>query len=280
MHASREPRAFVAHLPAPPSPLVVSVPHAGLALDAYAEALVPELDPRCDADLHVDRLVAPHLRAAEVPHLVARLSRFVCDLNRAPDDVRASAVPEHPAPRGTGPRGFVWEETTRGAPVLRRPLSLAEWRARAALHADYHATLAGALAAARERFGFAVLLDVHSMPSRGRAGHGDPGALRAECVPGDRDGTSCAPELSASVARWLAARGHSVAPNTPYRGGFITAHHGRPAEGRHALQLELRRDLYMDEDDYRAREPGFSELARLLRDLLAALATWRPGVMF
>jgi N-formylglutamate deformylase len=261
---------------APTSPLVLSVPHAGVATAGFEHALAPELDVRCDADLFVDRLY--HVGEPDGPEVsfAARLSRFVCDLNRDPDDVSAGAVPEHPAPRNTDGRGFVWAVTTAGVPALARPLSLDDWRARTALHATYHDALARALARARDRFGFAVLVDGHSMPSRGRSGHKDPGRPRADVVPGDREGTSCAPTLSRLVGDHFTSRGYGVAFNEPYKGGFITAHHGRPAENVHAIQIELRRDLYMDETTYEIVPPGFDRLQAALAALLTKLREFRP----
>jgi N-formylglutamate deformylase len=262
--------------PAPQTPVVVSVPHAGVATDGFEATMTPELDVRCDADLYVDRLY--RIGQADGPDvsLAARLSRFVCDLNRDADDVSPGAVPAHPAPRNTDGRGFIWAVTTAGVPALSRPLTLEDWRARAALHAAYHGALAQALERARERFGFAVLVDGHSMPSRGRSGHQDPGRLRADVVPGDRDGTSCAPALSRFVGDHFSSRGYSVAFNQPYKGGYITTHHGRPAANIHAIQIELRRDLYMDETTYEPREPGLTKLSSDLAALIASLQTFRP----
>lgn len=258
----------------PPSPVVVSVPHAAVATGDFAATLAASLDPRCDADLHVDALYEGLAPGAMV---VATHSRFVCDLNRHPDDVSARAVPEHPAPRNADGRGFVWELTTVGRPTLVRALTLGEWRARCDLHAAYHATLAEALARAREAFGHAVLVDGHSMPSRGAAGHADAGRLRAEIVPGDRDGASCAPALSDLVDAHFRARGFSVARNDPYRGGYITQRHGRPADRVHAIQIEVRRDLYMDESAYDLRPAGFARLRAALAELLRAVHTFAPG---
>jgi N-formylglutamate amidohydrolase len=260
----------------PSTPVVVSVPHAGVATHGFEATISPELDVRCDADLYVDRLY--HAGEAEGPEVsfAARLSRFVCDLNRDPDDVSPGAVPEHPAPRNTDGRGFVWAVTTAGVPALARPLTLEDWRARTALHATYHDALTQALARARARFGFAVLVDGHSMPSRGRSGHKDPGRVRADVVPGDREGTSCAPALSRLVGDHFVARGYSVAFNEPYKGGYITAHHGRPADDIHAIQIELRRDLYMNEATYEIVEPGFARLQATLAELVTALRTFHP----
>ena len=255
----------------PSSPLVVSVPHAGLRTAGFEATLHPELDVRCDADLFVDRLYRIGETDGPEVYVAAQTSRFVCDMNRDPDDVSQGAVPEHPAPRNTDGRGFIWAITTAGTPALARPLALDEWRERTALHAAYHDAIARALGRARERFGHAILLDGHSMPSRGRLGHKDPGRARAQVVPGDRDGASCAAALTAHVTRHFEAAGLSVAANDPYKGGYITAHHGRPADRIHAIQVELRRDLYMDEDAYSITQPGFDRLRGLIDGLVASL---------
>jgi N-formylglutamate amidohydrolase len=266
---------FEADLPDLPStPVVVSVPHAGIATAGFADPLAPSLDVRCDADLFVDALwTAAGVRGAFIR---ARLSRFVCDLNRHPGDVSARAVPDHPAPRNQDGRGFVWEVTTTGAPALARPLSLSEWEARRAVHVAYHDAIRRALDAAKARFGFALLVDGHSMPSVGRAGHRDPGRSRADIVPGDRDGTSCAHGLSALLVEHFTAHGLRVARNDPYKGGFVTAHHGRPAEGRHAIQIEMRRDLYMDEAAFAPLPEKQQRLAQILGGLLRRLDGFDP----
>ena len=257
----------------PSSPLVVSVPHAGLRTAGFERTLNPELEVRCDADLFVDRLYRIGEPEAPEVYIAAQTSRFVCDMNRDPDDVSVGAVPEHPAPRNTDGRGFIWAITTNGVPTLSRPLALDEWRERTAIHAAYHDAVTRALERARERYGYAILLDGHSMPSRGRAGHKDPGRARADVVPGDREGQSCAPALSRHVGDFFRARGFSVAFNDPYKGGFITTHHGRPADRIHAIQIELRRDLYMNEDAYEMVEPGFSTLRATLDALVFSLRT-------
>ncbi len=259
----------------PSSPLVVSVPHAGLRTAGFEQTLNPELDVRCDADLLVDRLYRIGEPEAPEVYVAAQASRFVCDMNRDADDVSPGAVPEHPAPRNADGRGFIWAITTAGVPTLSRPLALGEWRERTAIHAAYHDALTRALARARARFGYAILLDGHSMPSRGRMGHKDPGRARAQVVPGDRDGTSCAPALTEHVTRHFESAGLSVSANDPYKGGFITTHHGRPADRIHAIQVELRRDLYMDEDRFEPIEPGFSLTRSAIDALVASLRTLR-----
>ena len=261
---------------APTTPVVVSVPHAGVRTAGYEETLTPELDVRGDADLFVDRLYRIGEPDGPETYVAALLSRFVCDLNRDPDDVAPGAVPEHRAPRNVDGRGFIWAVTTSGAPALSRPLTLPEWSGRTAIHTAYHEAISRALLRARARFGFAILVDGHSMPSRGRAGHTDTGSVRADVVPGDREGTSCSPALRALVTRHFAAAGLTVRPNDPYKGGFITTHHGRPADDVHAIQIELRRDLYMDEEKFAIVQPGFDRLRALIAGLLAELRGFNP----
>jgi N-formylglutamate deformylase len=269
---------FFAQLPAiAPGPVVVSVPHAGIAVAGFDAPLSPVLDVKCDADLYVDRLYRIGEDGGPAACLAARLSRFVCELNRDPDDVSASVAPGHPAPRNTDGRGFIWAVTTSGSPALRRALTQDEWRGRAAIHAAYHGAIAAALERARAQFGFAILVDGHSMPSMGRQGHKDPGRRRAEVVPGDRDGTSCAPSISRHVGEHFRARGFSVAFNDPYKGGYITTHHGQPRSAIHAIQIELSRDLYMDETTFAIKKDGFARLRTTLAELVASLASVSVG---
>ena len=271
---ARDEDIFLATLPEPPAtPVVVSVPHAGTATLGFAGPLAADLDVRCDADLFVDELYDGSATGAYVR---ARLSRFVCDFNRHADDVSARAVPEHPAPRNLDGRGFLWEVTTRGTRALARPLALAEWEARRDAHAAYHGALAQALDRARARFGFAILVDGHSMPSVGREGHTDTGHARADIVPGDRSGSSCAPALSRLVGEHFAGHGLRVAFNDPYKGGFITAHHGQPTAGIHAIQIEMRRDLYMDEVAFQRLPEPMARLRAVLAELLRKLDGFDP----
>lgn len=282
---SAEGAFFRARVPAVlTSPVVLSVPHAGVRIAGFEDALDPALDVRGDADLFVDRLYGvgetgtdlDHLAPPSLPYVVAGHSRFVCDMNRHPDDVSPRAVPEHPAPGNADGRGFIWTVTTTGQSALRHPLSIAEWDVRRRMHTAYYAFITEALERARDQFGFAILVDGHSMPSVGRQGHTDPARERAAVVPGDRDGTSCSPALSARVGAHFHDAGYSVAFNQPYKGGFITRFHGRPRDHIHAIQIELRRDLYMDEAAFTPRPTGFRKLADTLTALLADLASFRP----
>jgi len=298
------------------SPLVVSFPHVGLAWPHDLRPK-PQVDFSRNADYEVQTLYRgiSTLGAAMVE---AHFSRLVVDLNRAGDDVAHQLVPDHPAPRprikpgvpdGPAPpgwdrpgRGVVWASamtassgTTR---ILQPPLSYAAFAARIDLyHRPYYRALELLLQRRRERFGYAVLLDAHSMP----------GTVGVDLVLGTLDGASCAEAVAGTALDALGGDAGrqsrrallSVRRDDPYRGGEIVRTFGRPAEGLHALQLEVSRRLYMDERVYRVlewpsdlrpleprarvrggvpapdrhRARNLHELVRRIRTLVAALGT-------
>ena len=132
-----------------------------------------------------------------------------------------------------------------------------------ALYKPYHSALRRLVDQAHAAFGFAILIDCHSMPS---SSFSKDEPARADIVLGDRYGTSCSGLITEALEGELRARGLSILRNKPYAGGFITEHYGRPARDRHAIQIEINRALYMDE---RTLTPtsGFAPLAAALAEL-------------
>ncbi|MCC6559547.1 MAG: N-formylglutamate amidohydrolase [Polyangiaceae bacterium] len=273
------------------SPVVVEVPHAGVHVDpeSLAWTIAPARSIGRDADLYVDALFqdAP----AEGATLVtARLSRFVVDLNRSEADCDAEAV------EGGGstpwPRGLIWRLTTDGAPVLAGRLPRRELHRRLeSVYRPYHAALHALLARKLERFGAAVLLCAHSMPSTSRQGFGAPTPRpagdrpldrpapapplipRADVVPGTRGRTTAASSVIDEVDRHCRAHGLSVRHDDPYKGGFATAHYGRPDRSIHAVQIEIARRLYMDEQSLTVDARGFAAVREFGRTLVARLSS-------
>lgn len=253
------------------TPLVVEVPHAGLGLDALTAASLaaPVRSLGIDADLYVDELYAdvPDVGATL---LVAEISRYVCDLNRSESDVDPLAASGGGAQRA--PHGLIWRDTTEGTRALVQPLSREELERRIELYyRPYHRRLGELLEAKRAKFGYAILLAGHSMPSRGRQGHVDTGRDRADVVPGSRGRTTARGEVIDTPERLARELGWSVVHDDPYRGGFTTAHYGRPDQGWHAVQVELSRRLYMDEQTLQKKPAGFEQTRRFCTALAKAL---------
>lgn len=230
------------------TPVVVEVPHAGVYVDPVSLATMAGSMRAVgrDADLLVDDLFvdAPEFGATL---LSATHSRLVVDLNRGPSEYDGVAVEG-----GQGaqvPRGVIWRTSTEGEPLLFERLSKAELARRLqTIYEPYHAALREELDRKRERFGYVILLCAHSMPSTGRRGHIDVGTGRADVVPGTRGRTTAANALIDAVDATATRLGFSVKHDDPYRGGFSTGHYGRPSEHVHAIQVELARRIYMDED--------------------------------
>ena len=259
----------------PESPVVLSVPHAGRA---YSSALLAAARLHVSVlegleDRLVDRLV---WRAVEggATAFIALAPRAEIDLNREERELDAALIdPPPPATR------IVQSLRTRGGIGLipaRIAGAGAIWKARipqaeldrriATIHRPYHAALAAALDAARERFGATLLLDCHSMPPRPPPDGGRDGIA----VFGDRHGTSCAADLTAAAVAAARALGYRTGVNAPYAGGYIVGRHGRPETGIHALQLELCRSAYLD-IALKQPGPGFADACRLIEAVVAAL---------
>lgn len=259
------------------TPILVDVPHAGewIPDDVLAEMAVEGQVLKRDLDLYVDEIWAdaPSFGATL---MASRVSRYVLDLNRAPDDVSpltVSGARKIDKPGYYQDRGVVWRTTTDGTPVMAKAMSPDAFDRRiATFHTPYYAALQAEAERIIDTFGYCILVDGHSMPSLGRAGHSDPGARRADVVPGDIDGTSCDPSITWAVERHFKRHGYTVAVNSPYKGGWITRFFGRPRHGVHAIQIELNRDLYMDESTFERRTVPMAKLAQTCVALIPELA--------
>ena len=251
------------------APLVFDSPHSG---SRYPSAFLAasRLDPltlRRSEDAFVDELFLPCV-ALGAPLLRARFPRAFLDLNREPFELDPRMF-DGPLPDYVNTRslrvaaglGTIPRVVGDAQPIYRGRVSVADALARvAALHRPYHQRLAGLIERTRARFGVAILVDCHSMPST----LAEAGSL--DIVLGDRFGASAAPWVVEALESALLARGYRVRRNKPYAGGYITEHYGAPAAGRHAVQIEVNRALYMDE----ARMVKLERAAELAESLKAA----------
>lgn len=262
------------------TPLVFASPHSGRVYpaDMMSASRLDARDIRRSEDALVDGLIEGG-EAAGAALVLCRVGRAYVDVNREPweldEAMFSDRLPEHAravSARVAAGLGSVPRVVGDGQAIYARKLRFAEAEARiAAVHAPYHAALEALLAEARARFGAAVLIDWHSMPSAASRGEARRGRPRPDVVLGDRHGGACAPGLTALVKRELERTGYVVALNRPYAGGYTTQAHGRPEDGRHAVQVELDRELYLDERTLQPR-PGFDRLKQRLEALFATLA--------
>ncbi|GGF02070.1 N-formylglutamate amidohydrolase [Aliidongia dinghuensis] len=272
---------------APRRALVVASPHSG---DHYpdeflAASRLDALTLRKSEDCFVDEIcaAAPSLGA---PLLCALFPRAFVDCNREPWELDPQmfedALPDFvncQSPRVAVGLGTIARLVADGEAIYRRKLRFAEAATRIeSCYHPYHAALAGLVDETVAEFGCCILVDAHSMPSIGVG----PGATRTrrrvDMVLGDRMGSACHPLVIEIAERVLRGRGYQVVRNTPYAGGFTTRHYGRPDEGRHALQIELNRALYMDERSL-ARKPFLATLRDDIGAVFQALAAIEPDAL-
>ena len=235
------------------SPFVFCSPHSGRI---YPKAFLASsrLDAqalRKSEDCFVDELFAgvAHFGA---PLIAARFPRAYIDVNREPYELNPELFSEPLPPfantqsvRVVGGLGTIARIVADSEEIYREPLTVAAALERIdRLYKPFHASLSRLLEDARRRFGVAILIDCHSMPS---SSAGQLNAVRPDFVLGDRFGVSCDGKLTRFLKERLTASGFGVQINRPYAGGFITEHYGRPARGFHALQIEVNRALYMNE---------------------------------
>jgi len=257
------------------APVVVASPHSGSVYPApfLTQTAVPLSALRRAEDAFVDQLFAA-APALGMPFLAARFPRSYVDANRESYELDPGMF-EGPLPQPLNHRttrvaaglGMIPRVAASGEAIYRSRVPSDEIERRLeSCWRPYHAALSTLVEQTHRRFGTVLLIDAHSMPSSASGVGSREREHRVDIVLGDNHGESCAPDLVAFAERWLAGRGLRLQRNQPYAGGFTTQRYGRPSLGRHALQIEINRALYMDETRHE-----LLPAARAIAGLMAAL---------
>ncbi|ARO15853.1 formiminoglutamase (plasmid) [Ketogulonicigenium robustum] len=265
--------------------VVYDSPHSGVDLPAGFHPSVSADMVLKATDTHVDALF-DNAPATGAPLLRALFPRSFLDVNRAESDVDVEMLDApwpHPvlgsaaAKRGMGLAWrFAWGDTL----MHDVPISVAEMEARIATYwQPYHQRVAALIDGVHAKFGQVYHVDCHSMPAFGHALSPDPaGTRRPDFVIGDFDGQTASPDFVAVVVDTLRAQGYEVALNNPFRGAELIRRYADPAKGRHSLQIEVNRALYMDEDT-RARSGDFAAVKANLDRLTEEIAAFAKARM-
>lgn len=248
-------------------PFIFASPHSGRL---YPQALLrltrlSALNLRRSEDAYVDSLFAPAVELG-APLIAARFPRAYVDANRSPGELDVTMFEgplnlpvEHGSARVNAGLGVIPRIVRDGAEIYRVKLKPRDAEERLSrLHRRYHAALADLVAETQARFGAVVVIDCHSMPSAANA---------PDIVLGDRYGMAAAHALLRRAEQAFANRGFSTGRNVPYAGGYTTHLYGQPAKGIHALQVEVNRALYLDEERIELAPSFGSVRARILAAL-------------
>ena len=247
-------------------PILLSVPHCGTAFpDELRDLFLPEiLEHPDDTDFFVHDLYdfAP---AMGITLIHSHYSRYVIDLNR------------DPAGQPLYHDGRVLTELVPTRSFFAKPLYRASLPDQAAIqeriaryYLPYHHQLRVLLDDLKEEFGCVLLWEAHSIRQSVPTLHPAP---FPDLILGDQGGKTAHPDLSQLAQKHLANTGsYSFAHNSPFQGGYITRHFGQPNQSTHALQLEMVKNLYMDENTTTYNPKKAAPLRALLQQTLAALA--------
>ncbi len=263
-------------------PIVFASPHSGRCYpdELLAASRLDPLSLRRSEDSFVDELF---IAASEygAPLIAATFPRAWCDANREAWELDQGMFADRlpgwvnttSARVGAG-LGTIARVVASGEAIYRDKLLFAdaEQRIRTCWQ-PFHDTLEGLISETQATFGACLLIDCHSMPTQGHLSRS--GGKPADFVLGDAHGTACSPLVTRLVEGVLVGQGFSVRRNDPYAGGYITRHYGRPREGIQALQIEIARDLYMDEGRIE-RLTAFADVQAAVTRLIASLTERLP----
>ncbi len=262
------------------SPVVFASPHSGRG---YPAALMAQtgLDMRAmrsSEDAFVDQIIAAAPKFG-APLLLAHVPRAYVDLNRAPDEFDPAVI-EGARNLASNPRvasglGVIPRVVAGGRAIYRGKIQMHEAQARVALHwHPYHRALRQLLDDSLAKFGQIVLLDFHSMPSEATQTHRF-GAAQPDIVLGDLHGAAAAASITAEIEAAFQDQGLRVARNSPFAGAYIAQTYGRPAVGRHVVQIEINRGIYMNEALI-APLPKFDAFCAMMTQVIGRLAQSLP----
>lgn len=264
----------------PENPLMLSFPHSG---DVYPDDF--GYDPALPfniidfpSDKYVDELFGEG-EALGLASIKANFPRAYVDVNRHQHDIDGTMLEDsegwygrlQPTVLKAGATLF-WSHS-RENPIYARKLGLREAKGRLANYfIPYHQAMTAMVERARAKFGSVYIVDCHSMTQFDSAWRG--GKERPEIDIGTRHGESCAPDLAEVMAWAWQSRGYDVGVDRRFAGGEITLRYGWPEIGQHIMQVEIRRDLYMDEDT-RERKSSF---AKVQSDCTAVLREFKDYI--
>lgn len=252
-------------------PILISSPHSGMHYDSHLLSLcrlsLEELRKSEDSYVHHLYEESPQLG---VTLLQATLPRIFCDLNREAweldPDLFKDPLPDwcninsNQVKRGIG---TIHKISAQGKQIYKYYLSFSKIQQRIETYwFSYHQQIKQFIQTCYDHYGGCIILDMHSMPSMPKRS-----PYYTDIVLGDGFSQTCAPSLINNSQKFLTQQGFKTDKNMPYAGGYITRHYGNPRQNIHAMQVEINKNLYMNEDSFETHE-GYHLLKQKLNEYI------------
>ena len=257
------------------SAFIFAVPHSGRYYpdDLKSRAALSEKALRQSEDAYVD-LLFEHVPEQNAALLVATHARAYLDLNRAANELDPNLFTPRLADsdvdvtyRVQAGLGIIPQFVAENTPIYSELLPAREAAKRIGdIHQPYHQRLTSLIDSCKKDHGFTFLVDCHSMPSDNKLPKRGRSNKSPDIILGDCWGTACMRGMTDVAEQLFLSAGFSVRRNVPYSGGYSTAFYGCPEKNIHALQIEINRDLYMDEATLQPL-PVFGEIKEKLADI-------------
>ncbi len=267
-----------------PVPLVLDSPHSGTDYpDDFGYACDYQVLRRGeDTYIHELYASAPDHGATL---MAANFPRSYIDVNRGLNEIDTSLIEGNwtgevsDSEKAAAGIGLIWRINQENVDIYNRKLSVDEVNHRINTYwQPYHDSLKGLINDVRQSHGKVVHINCHSMPKvSNESSKEGPGVIRPEFCLGDRHGTTCDPALVALTKSTLEELGYAVSVNEPYAGVELVRAYSDPSDGRHSLQVEIRRDLYMDEKTFE-KSSNYNKLKSDLNILVQKLSAFSAAL--
>lgn len=262
-------------------PLLLSIPHCGTVFpEEFLKVAVPEIKTlRKNEDIFVYDLLEPVIKQKEIPALLLNINRSFIDVNRAKLEIDPTMFYDYPKDelglnqqRSRYGLGIIHKITADSQPIYAGEISYKEAEARIKNVYDvYHNRIKEITKAMVDKFGFCLLLDCHSMPSKICSIISE--SPRIDICLGNLFEQSCPNKISFFVENEFAKREYYVSKNRPYSGAFITFNYCQPRQQSYTLQLEINRIIYADEESLE-KNNNFQRVSYDLCKIIDSLANF------
>lgn len=237
-------------------PLILSIPHCGTVFpQEFLDAVNVDVNTlRKNEDIFVYDLLKQAIDEAQITALKLNLNRAFIDVNRAKVEIDPNMFFDYPREdiglnqqRSRYGLGIIHKITADSQPIYSGKISYKEAEERIKNVYDvYHHTLKNLIDRAINKFGFCLVLDCHSMPSKICSIISE--SPRIDYCLGNLFEQSCPNKISFYVENELSKREYYVSKNRPYSGAYITFNYCEPRKQSYTLQLEINREIYADEN--------------------------------